>query len=226
MSRLRGSKLAGAFLAVPLATALITGCSSGDKDAKVSADLPPAQEVLSQSATAMKDVSSVAFNLTTEGSPEIPVKAMQGDLLKSGDAQGTATISALGQTIEAKFVLVGPDFYYYVIGKYTKAPRSTISNIVDPSAILNPDKGVPLLLTQAQNAQSTAHEDGSVKIDATLPAAAVSGLGVKATTDVKGSVWVSDTDHRLTKVRMEMPGGSVILALSNYNADPQIKAPQ
>ncbi|WP_344839516.1 LppX_LprAFG lipoprotein [Actinocorallia longicatena] len=223
MSRFR------ALLAISVSAAvLLTGCSSSGDDKKPSSsasDLPAAQDVLSRSAAAMKDVTSVTFALTTEGSPDLPVKKMQGDLLKSGDAQGTATVSLLGSELEAKFVLVGPDFYYQVAGPYTKRSRSDITSLVDPSAILDPAKGVPLLLTQAQGAQTTGREGDSVKIDATLPAASVSSLGVKSTADVKGSVWVSEKDSRLTKVRMEMPGGAVILALSNYNADPSIKAP-
>jgi lipoprotein LprG len=225
MSRLAGNRT-GALLALTLSATLIAGCSGDGDGAKGSdATLPAAQDVLSQSATAMKDVTSVNFALTTEGKPNLPVKAMQGDLLKSGDAQGTATVSALGSEVEAKFVLVGPDFYYQIFGKYAKQPRSAITSIVDPSAILDPNKGVPLLLTQAKDAKSTAHENGATKVEATLPAASVASLGVKSTADIKGSVWIADADHRLSKVRMELPGGAVILALTDYNADPVIKAP-
>ncbi|ROO83730.1 lipoprotein LprG [Actinocorallia herbida] len=218
MSRLR------TLLAAVFAVALLAGCSAEDKSG--ASDLPPAKELLEQSATAMTEISSVAFGLTTEGTPDIPVKAMNGDLLRSGDAQGSVTAAQLGMTVEVKFVLLGEDLYYNLSGAYAKTDKSAITSFLDPAAILDPQRGIPVLLRQAKDAKTTAVEDGAAKIDATLPAAAVSAIGVAVTTDLKGSVWIDEATKRLTKVRMELPGGSATLSLNDFNANPEIKAPK
>ncbi|GAB2860970.1 hypothetical protein GCM10022221_70860 [Actinocorallia aurea] len=218
MSRLR--TLIAAFFAVTL----LAGCSAEDKSG--ASDLPPAQELLEQSAQAMTEVSSVAFSLTTEGTPDIPVKAMSGDLLRSGDAQGSVTAVQLGMTLEVKFVLLGEDLYYNLSGSYAKTDKSAITSFLDPAAILDPQRGIPVLLRQAKDAKVTGLEDGAYKVDATLPAAAVTAIGVKVTSDLKGSVWIDESTKRLTKVRMELTGGSATLQLSDYDANPEIKAPK
>ncbi|MDX6744720.1 LppX_LprAFG lipoprotein [Actinocorallia sp. A-T 12471] len=219
MSRLR------TLLAAVFAVALLAGCSSDEQSDKASADQPPAQELLKQSAAAMTEVSSVAFALTTDGTPDIPIKAMNGDLLRSGDARGSVTATQLGVTVEVKFILLGEELYYNISGGYAKTDKSAITSYLDPSAILDPKRGIPVLLGQAKDATTDGVEDGSVKVNATLPADAVSAVGVKVTADLKGSVWIDESTHRLTKVWMELPGGSATLALSDYNANPEIKAP-
>ncbi|MCD0451082.1 LppX_LprAFG lipoprotein [Actinocorallia sp. API 0066] len=217
MSRLR------TLLATLFAVALVAGCSA-DKDSGT-ADLPPAQPLLQQSTEAMKQVTSVAFALTTEGTPDLPVRAMNGDLLRNGDARGDVTAVQLGLTLEIKFILVGPDLYFNLAGGYQKTDKSMITNLLDPAAILDPERGIPLLLTQAKDAKAVAVEDGAVKVDATLPAAAVTAIGVRVTEDLKGSVWIDEDTKRLTKVRMDLAGGSATLTLSDFNANPEIKAP-
>jgi lipoprotein LprG len=224
MSRLRS-------LLVVLSTALIvTGCSNGSdsKDSTKAGNagsLPAATDLLAKSSTAMTGVTSVAFNMTTEGTPPIPIKSIAGDLLKNGDSQGTLTTSALGSTVEVKYVLLGEKLYAEFAGSYRTMDKSTITSVMDPSAILDPARGIPLLLTKATGATSEAKENGSVRIGATLPAAAVKGLGVNTQADVKGQVWISESDNRLTKVRMVLPGGAVIMTLADYNKNPSIKAP-
>ncbi|MEO3783239.1 LppX_LprAFG lipoprotein [Actinocorallia sp. B10E7] len=217
MSRLR------TLLAAVLAVALMSGCSSADG----SGPLPDAKTLLQQSATAMKDVTSVGFALTTEGTPSgIPVQAMNGQLLRNGDAQGDLTATQAGFTVQAKFVLVGPDLYYNLMGGYQKTDRATVTQLLDPSAILDPERGIPLLLTQATDAKAETREDGAVKISATLPGTAVAGLGVKVAGTLKGAVWIDEDDKRLTRVRMDLEGGSATLAFDDFNADPVIKAPE
>ena len=218
MSRLR-------ILLAPLLTAvLLAGCSSEEGSG---ASLPEAQPLLQQSSAAMKDVTSVGFALTTEGTPAaLPVKTMNGQLLRNGDSQGDVSLVQAGLTVQIKFILVGPDLYFNLLGGYQKTDKSRITSLLDPSAILDPAKGIPLLLTQAKDARSEAREDGAVKIAATLPGTAVAGLGVKADGDLKGAVWIDEGDKRLTKVRLDLDGGAAILTLSDFNANPSIQAPK
>jgi lipoprotein LprG len=173
----------------------------------------------------MTGVTSVAFNMTTEGKPPIPIKSIAGDLLKSGDSQGTLTTDTFGTPIEVKYVLLGEKLYAEFAGSYKTMDKTTITSVMDPSAILDPTRGIPLLLTKATNATSEAKENGAVRISATLPAAAVRGLGVTTQADIKGKVWIAEADNRLTKVMMTLPGGSVTMTLADFNKNPAIKAP-
>ncbi|WP_106398295.1 LppX_LprAFG lipoprotein [Actinocorallia populi] len=218
MSRLR------TLLAALLTVALMSGCSSEEDSG---GPLPDGQALLRESAAAMKDVTSVGFALTTEGEPAgLPVKAMNGELLRNGDAQGDVTAVQMGLTIEAKFVLVGPDLYFNLAGGYQKTGKSMITSILDPSAILDPERGIPLMLSQATGAKTEAREDGTVRIAASLPGTAVAGLGVKTAQTLQGTVWINEDDKRLTKVLMNLEGGSATLTLADFNANPAIEAPK
>jgi len=218
MSRLR------TLLAALLAVALISGCSSEEK---ADGPLPDGQALLRESAAAMKDVTSVGFVLTTEGQPAgLPVKAMNGQLLRNGDAQGDVTAVQAGLTIEAKFVLVGPDLYFNLMGGYQKTDKSMITSILDPSAILDPERGIPLLLEQAAGAKAEGREDGLVRVSASLPGSAVAGLGIETDQTLGGTVWIREDDKRLARVRMDLDGGSATLSLDDFNANPTIEAPK
>jgi lipoprotein LprG len=218
MSRIR------TLLAAVLAVTLMSGCSSEEGSG---GPLPDGQALLRESATAMKDVTSVGFVLTTEGTPAgLPVKAMNGELLRNGDAQGDVTAVQAGLTIEAKFVIVGPDLYFNLMGGYQKTDKSMITSILDPSAILDPERGIALMLKQATGAKAEAREDGLVRISASLPGSAVAGLGIKTSQTLQGQVWINEEDKRLSKVKMNLDGGSATLSLSDFNADPTIQAPK
>lgn len=218
MSRLR------TLLATLLAVALMSGCSSEEGS---SGPLPDGQALLRESAAAMKEVTSVGFVLATEGEPAgLPVKAMNGQLLRNGDAQGDVTAVQAGLTIEAKFVLVGPDLYFNLMGGYQKTDKSMITSILDPSAILDPERGIPLMLEQATGAKSEAREDGLVRVSASLPGGAVAGLGIKTSQTLNGVVWIREDDKRLAKVRMDLDGGAATLSLDDFNANPAIEAPK
>lgn len=219
------SRIRTLLVTVTAAALMAAGCSS-DKDPAPAGDLPAAQDLMQKSSQAMSQVTSVGFALTTEGTPPIPVKSLDGHLLKNGDAEGKGMITQGGLNLEGKFVLLGPDLYFNLLGGYQKFPKKTITDIFDPAAVLDPNRGIPLLLTQAQGAKTESREGDAVKISATLPAASVKNLGVSSTTgDLKGQIWINEKDNRLNKVRMEMTGGAIVLSFSDFNSNPAIKAP-
>ncbi|MBO2446386.1 LppX_LprAFG lipoprotein [Actinomadura barringtoniae] len=225
----------------PVALALtLSACNGGDdKGSKVSANQPQGQATLQQASTAMAGLKSIAFTLSTEGKPSIPVKSGDIKLLKSGDAEGTLTISQLGKNLEMKVVALGDQ--YYVKGltgnwqKFSKAMASTVFNY-DPSAVLDPDRGIPKLLNSvsAPTTEATEKVNGkdAYRIKATLTKDAVGGLIPGVDSNIQGLIWVGKADHRLLKVKGDLPAGpdgdkgSVIINFTEFDAPYQIKAPQ
>ena len=209
-------------------------CSGGGDSAK---GLPEGREVLAQSSAAMRDVTSLGFTLDTEGQPAVPVKRGDIELLKSGDARGTLQISQAGQAVEMNFVLVGPTVYYKgVTGGYQRLPRAMVAQLYDPTALLDPGRGVAKLLTTATGPKTEAREKiggkDAYRVRATLPKDVAAALVPGVAQDLTGRVWVGTADHRPVRLRMEMPAASgsgkgiVIVSLNEYNAAYKISPPK
>ena len=226
--------LATATLA--LAVGAAAGCSgSSDKSPAAAANLPAAQTLLDQSATAMGTVQSVQFDLGVNGSlPQLPVTSANGTLKHDGSAQGSAKISELGETIQVNFILIGQTFYLSTgSGGYTSMPLSAATQVFDPSTILDPNKGIPKILSTTTNAKTVGEDtiNGSkaYKIQATVDQAAVNSLIPGATKGTSGDIWVDEATHRVDKAvfTVPQPGNSatVTLTLTNYDKPVTIHAP-
>ena len=88
----------------------------------------------------------------------ITVQKAEGDLTAAGDAQGTATIVQFGQLIEAEFVLVDGQLYLKgPTGGFSQVPAALAGSVYDPSAILNPDKGVAKVLSLGHQSDHHRH---------------------------------------------------------------------
>jgi lipoprotein LprG len=220
MSTSRG-RVTGLFSFVLL---LVTACSGGGS-------LPEGQELVQQGATAMQGINSVGFAIRSEGNPPIPIKSADGKLLKSGDAQGTVQLVQSGQTVEAAFTLVGDTVYFKgATGGYQKLPKATVLAVYDPSAILDPQRGVVELLKTAQKPETEKKEkvggQDAYEVKATLSKSVVPALVPGVSQDVDGEIWISVTDHRVLKARVPIPqGGSVTVTFSDFNANFTITAP-
>ncbi|GAA2099120.1 LppX_LprAFG lipoprotein [Actinomadura alba] len=222
--------------ALSLPPALVaTGCTGGGTDSGTS--LPEGRQVLTQASAAMRPVKSLGFTLDTEGDPPVAVKRGDIKLLKSGDAQGTLQITQGGQPIEISFVLVGQTVHYKgVTGGYQRLPRAMVAQLYDPSALLDPERGVARLLTAATGPKTEAREkvDGkdAYRVRATLPKDVAATLVPGVTADLPGQVWVAAADHRPVKLRMEMAGtggagkSHVTVSLNEFDANYKITPPK
>src|ERR671914_2212978 len=102
------------------ALVLATACSGGGS-------LPDGQELLRQSAAAMRGVQSLGFAIRSAGNPPISVKSADGRLLRSGDAEGTIQLTQSGQPVEMAFTLVGDTVYFKgATGRYQKLPKAIV----------------------------------------------------------------------------------------------------
>ncbi|MFI0357568.1 LppX_LprAFG lipoprotein [Actinomadura sp. 9N407] len=242
MSRLRGRHVL--FIPILSAALAVSGCSGGSGDGNGNGDAKPpaaapafdATQTLQKAATAMADLKSVGLTLASEGKPAVPVRGGDLKLLRGGDADGTIMLEQSGQTVEMKLIAAGDGvFIKGPTGGWQRYPKAVAATMYDPSAVLDPQRGISALLKKATAPKAEATEKVGGKeahrIRATLPGDAIGGLVPGITTDVSGQIWVSATDHRLLKVKGEIPAaaggqsGSVIITFTEFNAPYKIKAP-
>jgi len=226
------------FLAIALLfAASLAGCS---KD-KASGDLPSGASLVSDSAAKTKTLKSAHIKIDTEGEVSgLPVRRAEGDLLRSGDAKGTIQISQLGLLVEYQFVVVGKDIYLKgVTGGFQKIDASVAKQIYDPTAILDPDRGIAKVLSTATNPTTEAQEkvDGkdAYRVAVGLSGDAVSALVPNIQGQVTGKVWIDKNTKDMLKAVLTIPGptagtnsgktGTVTITETNIDAPVTVSAP-
>jgi lipoprotein LprG len=226
-------------LTVVAALALVVSPLAACKNSstKASADtgpLPAATDLIAQAQTAMGNVQTVHFTIGIKGTiASLPVSKADGVLTKAGDAKGTATVSELGAQIEADFVIVGDSFYLKALGSYQKLPLSSASSVYDPSAILDPNRGISKVLGAAKNPKTVGSEsiDGKTayKVTIDVDTASVASLIPGAGDGTTGTIWIDKTSHHLVKGVFSVPSGgktaTVTITLNDYDAPVSISAP-
>lgn len=218
---------------VPVVVALVFSgaCDGGSDEPAKKADFDAAQ-ALRESAQAMGALRSVGFSLESDGKTPVIVKSGDMKLLRSGDAQGTLTVEQQGQNIEMKVVAVGESIYLDAgTGGWRKLPKALAASVYDPSAVLDPQRGIPMLLTSLKSPEPQAVEKvggaEAYRVGAKLPKAQISELIPGINADLDGQVWVSKADHRLVKVRGKFPkGGAVVVSFTEFDAPYKISAPK
>ncbi|MEV8631560.1 LppX_LprAFG lipoprotein [Streptosporangium sp. NPDC051023] len=213
--------------AVVAALFLVTACAGGASDGKAP---PPGAELVKKSAEAMRAVKSTAFTMEAEGTPPVPVRKATGRLSGTGDAEGTIQLEVMGSLQEISFVLIGDTVHFKgVTGGFQKMPRSQLASIYDPSAILDPGKGVVQVLTSALNPKTEAEEkiDGAdaYRVSATLPQQILSTMVPGLRQNVDGTLWIDKATTRLLRADLPMTDGKVIVRFRDYDVPVQITAP-
>jgi lipoprotein LprG len=223
------------LVAAVVAAVALTGCTNNATGS--SAALPDGGQLLLASATAMRDVKTAHFVLDVQGTPAgLTVHHAEGSLTKEGAAKGTATIDELGATVEVEFVVVDKKVYLKgPTGGFQEIPSAMAASVYDPSAILDPARGVGKLLTVLKDAHTEAKEsvDGQDayrvavtptpgSLDTLIP-----GVGDKVT----GKLWIAADSKRLVKGEFTVPangsdkGGTITLTFSDYDAPVSVSAP-
>ncbi len=226
------ARLLAALLAV--AAVLLSGCTG-----PAAADLPPAPELLTRSADAMRQVKSVALDIQVDPALfAIPVRAASGSLTAGGDATGKATLAqGAGAPVEFTFLVTGGQLYLKgpTGGFNPPIPVSVASRIYDPTAVLDPERGVARLLATATPGATAAKEsvDGveAYKVPAHFEPQAVGALvpGVVAALD--GVIWIDAATSRLVRADLQVPGRAgggtapVVVRLGDYDAPVTVTPP-
>jgi lipoprotein LprG len=226
-----GMSLRRGLVAV-LALFALAGCTSSPD---TSGPLPDGAALLKQSSDASKAITSAHFQLVINGTiPGIPIQGAQGDLTKQGTAQGSAKLQEFGQLLEVQFVLVDGDFYVKgVTGGFQK--MNGITNIYDPSAILDPNRGIAKVLTSITQPKTEAREEingtQTFRVAGKAPKDAVSAI-VPVQQDVDVKVWVREDNKQPVRAWVQLPADkpgagapTVEITLSDINKPVTITKP-
>jgi lipoprotein LprG len=226
MSRLRTVL---ALFAVLLAVA---SCTDKPKAASAPAqNLPAADTLLKDSAAAMAEIKTAQFLITAQGTVAgLSLRRAEGTLTRAGQAKGTAQLDQSGSTVELSFVIVGDKIYVKgPTGGYQAFPLQLAASVYDPSAILDPQRGIAKVLSTATGSTTEAAEqvDGkdAWRVAATADGTALAGVipGVKGA--VPGKVWIAQSDKRLLKATFTLTGGTVTVTFTQFDAPATISAP-
>ncbi|MGW3966540.1 LppX_LprAFG lipoprotein [Amycolatopsis sp. NPDC005003] len=218
--------------AMALGAAIVTGCSSGSGGG---ASLPDAGALLKDSASAAGGVTSTHFTLKVNGTvPGLSVHSVDGDLTKAGGggAKGTGTLELMGQVVDAEFVLVNGSLYIKgPTGGFQRIPAALSSSIYDPSAILDPQRGIPKVLSSVQGAKTEGTEDvggtPAYRVTGTVPKDALAALVPGVSSDANATFWLrQDGGHLPLKASLGFPGNaSVDVTLSDVDKPVTVTAP-
>ena len=221
-------------LAVTTALTLATGCTdSGSGSAGKTEQLPDGASLLAKSAQTMKSVQSTHFKITVDGDlGGISVQSAEGDLTQSGSAAGNAKVKQGDQLVQIDFTLVGSTLWVKgPTGGYQKLPAALAASVYDPSAILNPDKGVAKVLASVSGAKTESSTGDGYVVSGKVPKDVVTSLVPGIDTDVTGKFTVTKDDRaQLVKASLDVPSGgksaTVDVVLSDLNKPVTITAPQ
>ncbi|MBP2320593.1 lipoprotein LprG [Kibdelosporangium banguiense] len=192
---------------------------------------PDGAALLKDASETMKSVNSATFALTVTGQvPGVPVKEVSGDLNRAGEAKGKAKLDQFGQVFEVDFVLFGKKLYIKgITGSWQEFGDA--SKIYDPSAILDPERGVAKLLASIQSPVSEGNEDVAgamaVRISGKVAKDIVTGLVPGVQSDVNVKVWVrNEGNHQPVRAQVEIsPGNTVDITLSEVNKPVSVTKP-
>jgi lipoprotein LprG len=212
---------------------LLAACTSSSP----AEQLPAASDLLAKSAAAMRTVKTAAIDIQVDQAlTSIPVRRATGTLTAAGAAKGTATLAQGSALAEFEFVIVGGDLYLKgPTGAYRKVSLVFAASIYDPSAILNPEKGVARLLSTTADAKTEAKESvngvDTYRVRANLDQQAVAALVPGITGKVSGLLWLDASTSRLVKAQLDVPTGNgsatapATVTFSDYDAPVTITPP-
>jgi len=228
----RPRALAVLLLALSLA---LTACKKDE--APPPSGLPAGATLIAESAAAMQAVKFAHIKIDVEGEVStLPMRRAEGDLVNTGDAKGTVQLKQGETLIEYEFVVVGETIYLKgATGGWQKLPASMAAAIYDPSAILDPQRGVPKIIATATDPTTEAQEqvDGkdtyrvAAKLDRTMVASLVPGVGEGIT----GKLWLDTKTKHLVKAVLAVPGtsgnppGTVTVNVSAIDTPVTVSAP-
>jgi lipoprotein LprG len=227
------SRLVGVSLAVLLAT--LAACTN-KSDKPPAGDLPAGDQLLTASATAMRDVKTVHFVIETEGTTGLPLHKADVSVNREGNAKGTAQIEQSSMLVELQLIVIGSKLYLKgPTGSYQELPLALASTVYDPSAILDPERGVAKLLATAKEGKTEAKEQvngaDAYRVAVKLDGTAVAGLLPGASAITSGQLWIDAGNKKLVKAKFAIPaqgataGGTVTVMLSDFDAPVTVSAP-
>jgi lipoprotein LprG len=165
----------------------------------------------------------------------LPISKAEGDLTREGDAKGAIQLLQGGQLIEVEFVVLAnaDDYLKYPTGGWQST--TLITAFYDPSAILDPERGVAKLLETSSGATTTGQERvtgvDTWRVNVNLDRRTANTLVPGVPDGLTGTLWVDKQTKHLVRAVVNAPasGGSpastITLTLTNFNAPVTVSAP-
>ncbi|MGH3692808.1 MAG: LppX_LprAFG lipoprotein [Pseudonocardiaceae bacterium] len=204
----------------------ISGISGQQQD-----NLPDGTQLLTDSAAAMRTVDTTHFTISAQGDiPGVSLRYADGQLTEQGSAKGIARMQQGEKLVEQDFVITGDTLYLRdPAGKYQKLPSSVSGVTYNPAVILNPERGVPAVLSSGKDATTEAREQiagvDSYRVEATFPRESLSTLVPGVTEDTTGTVWIAAQGSRLVEAQFRKGDGLISARFSDYDVPVTINAP-
>lgn len=222
--------LPGVLALLAIVSLVVTACTSDDTPSE---QLPAGPALVSDAATATRDISSAHFTLEVNGTiPGLAVRGLDGDLTKEGEAKGTGTLEQSGQLVEIEFVLAGDTLYLKgPTGGYQRIPVALSSSVYDPSAVLDPERGVSKLLSSMRDPVTEGTEEiggtETYKVAGTLPKDVLAGLLPGIGSDAEVTFWLrTDQRHLPVKASAAFPDDATVdVTLSDVDKPVTVKPP-
>jgi lipoprotein LprG len=219
-------QFAAAAAAVLLAT---TACQGGDGDG----ELPAAGPLLQSAADEMAGLDTVAIRIEADADlAGLPLREVDAVVTRAGAAEGSAQVEQLGQRVEVRFVVLEDTFYYQLFGGWQQLPLAEATEFYDPSAVLDPDRGLAQLLRTATDPVVEGRDGDSYEVVATFAAGGLAGVLPGAPDGVRGTVWIGVDRPLLHRARLPVPagagstaGGTLSVNLSEFDQPVEISAP-
>jgi lipoprotein LprG len=232
---MRRTLLAAVLAAVVATSAACSGDDSADTPGGPA--LPDGTTLLTESAAEMRKVTSATFDISTEGEiATLPLKSAQGGITSTGDATGSANLDQAGVPLELKFVIKDDTLYINgLTGGWQKLPLAAAAAVYDPSAILDPDRGISKVLASVQNPKAegteTVNGANTIKVSGRVAKDVVSALVPGVSSDVDITFWVREDNKQPVKAAVKIPSSdgktaTAEVVLTDINKPVTIDAPQ
>lgn len=234
----RRTFLATLALACTVVGTVVAGCSS---EPTADPDLPDGAALIADAAAATAEIRSAHFTLNVTGTvPGVSVQSLDGDLTKeggpSGAAKGTGRMAVSGQLVEVEFALVDEQLYIKgPTGGFQQVPAALGAGVYDPSAVLDPERGIGKILTSVTEPITEATEDvegaRAFKVSGRVPGSALGGLLPGDPPDADIVFWLrEDGRHLPVKASVVFPGNddepsTVDVTLSDVDKPVTVTAP-
>lgn len=195
---------AAALLLILVVTA---ACSRRGPQGEGGESLPPATELLSAAAAELRSVQTVRFEIDTTGSGDmLGITGADGVVTRDGEAEGRARLARDDDAAEAAFVVKGDTAYVRAgAGDWRQVPLAMAAAVYDPTALLDPERGLAHLLATTSDARTEARDPGmsAYRVRATFDTRALNTLVPGANEKITGTIWVGE--ERPLPQRIELP---------------------
>ncbi|MBB3661770.1 lipoprotein LprG [Prauserella sediminis] len=211
---------------------LVAGCTSSPEAPESE---PPGASLVRDASAALRDVTSVRFDLRTQGAlPGFPIRSIEGVATRSGWSTGEVDMQLPTERVQYEYELGhregasssgGSATSAVPEGSSAEAARDTTVTLTDsddvmttsvvperftPANLLAGDGGLHDLLGDATELSTESREDiGDVptyRVSGTLPQADISELLPGVPDDVAVKFWVTDNPERtLLRVWLQVP---------------------